>query len=62
MKKLVQYDNKRYIVRNFTIPKSIGAAALLMGSTAEGFPLLSMTRKDENVIAVYGNKSNLNRS
>ena len=55
-------NDDRYIIREFVIPRTIGAAALLVGSFAEGFPLLYMTRKDEKVIAVYGNRNNITRS
>jgi len=41
------------IVRRFTINPEQGAAAMLVGSTAEGLPLKSMKRNGNKVIAIY---------
>lgn len=52
----LQSTTRTTIKREFTIPVTQGAAALLVGSTAEGLPLISMKRKGEQVVAVYGDK------
>jgi hypothetical protein len=41
------------IVRKFTVDECQGAAALLVGSTAEGLPLKCMDRKGTKVTAIY---------
>jgi hypothetical protein len=42
------------IKREFTVDPRRGAACMLAGSTAEGLPLVSMTRKGDKVVCVYG--------
>ena len=45
--------SSRQIVRRFTADPEQGMAAMIVGSTAEGLPLYSMTRKGNRVVAVY---------
>ena len=40
--------------REFTVDPYQGAAAMFAGSTAEGLPLHSMTRKGNKVVCIYG--------
>lgn len=41
------------IVRKFTVDEEQGAAALFVGSTAEGLPLRFMDRTGTKVVAIY---------
>jgi len=53
-RKMNKRKHSRLIRRKFTLPSTQGAAALLVGSTAEGKPLLSMKRQGNKVVAIYG--------
>jgi hypothetical protein len=44
---------KKQVVRKFTADSEQGSVAMLAGSTAEGLPLKSITRKGNKVIAIY---------
>lgn len=42
------------IVRKFTVDKYQSAVSMFVGSTAEGLPLQSITRRGNKVTCVYG--------
>ena len=49
-------SKSKIIKREFTVDPMRGAAAMFVNSTAEGLPLMSMTRKGDKVICLYGNE------